>query len=596
LPDAVGLSQPAFQSDRVNAERIATLYRNVPVGVVGAMFGVGVLAWVLIYSDRSTAGRVGVWLALTLAVALWQLLLCAFYWRSPSRDSRWRLWAGWFCAASFVEGCRWGLGEIWLATPGSIEQQLWVLLVATSAASSSVSSLGSYTPAFYALLAPATVPFALWSVMRGDGLHLAMALLDVVFATAVALLGLEQGRSLARALQLRFENLDLAEDLKFQKERAEIANAAKTSFLAAASHDLRQPVHAVGMFVAALAGRGMDGGSRRLIDQINQSVSAMNGLFDALLDVSQLDAGVVRPRTRVFPIQPLLERICRELAPDAEAKGVILRLAPCSRHVATDPVLLEQIVRNLVSNAVRYTDKGRILVGCRRGSRLTIGVWDTGPGIPAELQETVFQEFFQVGNPERDRARGLGLGLAISRRIAGLIDCPIALRSTLGKGTSVTLSAPLADASSDPERAAQIEFAPAPSHGLVGVVDDEGAIQRGMHSLLAGWGYEVVAAGSADELLERLSGRTPQLLICDWRLRGQETGLTAIRQVRAAAAENIPALLITGETAPEPLRQAHETGLLLLHKPVAGGRLRAAIANAMRARSSTTAAPAEPIG
>lgn len=578
----------------MTAERVRTLYRNVPVGVVGAMFGIGVLAWVLIYADRTTAGRVGLWLALTVAVAFWQLLLCVLYWRSPSRDYRWRLWAGWFCAASFVEGCRWGLGEIWLATPGSIDQQLWVLLVATSAASSSVSSLGSYTPAFYALLAPATVPFAIWSVTRGGTLHWAMALLDVVFATAVALLGLEQGRSLARALQLRFENLDLAEDLKLLKERAELANAAKTSFLAAASHDLRQPVHAVGMFVAALAGRKMDRASRRLTEQIVESVSAMNGLFNALLDVSQLDAGVVRPRAQVFPIQPLLERICRELGAEAEAKGLALRLANCSRHVATDPVLLEQIVRNLVSNAVRYTDTGRVLVGCRRGPRLTVGVWDTGPGIRPELQETVFQEFFQVGNPERDRTRGLGLGLAISRRIAGLIDCPIALRSTPGKGTCVTLSVPLADASPEEERAAEIYLAPALGHGLIGVVDDEGAIQQGMHRLLASWGYDVVAAGSADELLQRLSGRTPQLLICDWRLRGEETGISAIRQVRAALAAIIPALLITGDTAPERLRQAHETGLLLLHKPVAGGRLRAAVANVMRVHSNSSQSPAAP--
>ncbi len=529
-----------------------------------------------------------VWLAVTVLVAIWQLLLWFRYRRSrkpPTTDGA--LWAGWFCAASFVEGCRWGVGEIWLATPGNMNQQLWVLLVATSAAASSVSSLGSFTPAFYALLIPATVPFAIWSAWRGGTLHWAMSLLDVVFGVSVALLGLEQGRSLTRALQLRFENLDLAEDLKFQKDRAETANAAKTSFLAAASHDLRQPLHALGMFVAALGGRRMDPGARRLTRQITDSVVAMNGLFDALLDVSQLDAGVVQPRPSAFPIQPLMTRICRDYAPDAEAKGVALIVHPCSLSVRTDPVLLEQIVRNVVSNAVRYTEAGRILIGCRRGARLTIGVWDTGPGIAAEHQESIFQEFFQVGNPERDRSKGLGLGLAITRRVADLIDCPIDLRSTPGKGTRVTVSA-----SHRPSRA-RLSRAPPPAaralmalaQGLIAVVDDEAAIQEAMGSLLGGWGYEVVAAGSGAELLQRLGGRAPRLVICDWRLRGEETATSVVDCVRATFGDDIPALLITGDTAPERLREAHRAGLLLLHKPVSGGKLRASIANLIRDRA-----------
>jgi len=209
-----------------------------------------------------------------------------------------------------------------------------------------------------------------------------MSLLDVVFGVSVALLGLEQGRSLTRALQLRFENLDLAEDLKFQKDRAETANAAKTSFLAAASHDLRQPLHALGMFVAALGGRRMDPGARRLTRQITDSVVAMNGLFDALLDVSQLDAGVVRPRSDApFPIQPLMTRICRDYAPDAEAKGVALIGAPLlaqraygRRSSGTGPPQPSSPTPSATpSTAASLSAAGA-------GARLKIGVWDTGPG------------------------------------------------------------------------------------------------------------------------------------------------------------------------------------------------------------------------
>jgi signal transduction histidine kinase/CheY-like chemotaxis protein len=581
----------SLRADRVAAGRVRVVYRNVPVGVLGALFGVGVLSWVLTYINPASTPRVELWLAFTLVVAAWQFVLWRLYWRVNPADSEWRVWARWFCAASFIEGCRWAVGEFWLAAPGNMNQELWVLMVACSASASSVSSLGSYTPAFYLLLAPATIPLAIWAALQHDVQHWAIALMDVVFATAVTLLGAEQSRSLAEALRLRFENLDLAEDLRVQKDRAEVASAAKTSFMAAASHDLRQPLHAIGMFLGALSSRRMDAGARGLTHQIADSVSAMNGLFDALLDVSQLDAGVVKPRPIAFPIQPLLERICREQAPEVEAKGLSLALRPCSLSVDTDPALLEQIVRNVVANAVRYTESGRVLVGCRRGERLSVEVWDTGPGIPEEHQTRVFQEFFQIGNPERDRAKGLGLGLAITKRVADLIECPIRLISAPGKGTRFTVSVPIAAAfdafSAEPPR---IAVAPVTAQGLIAVVDDEVSIQNGMQSLLGEWGYEVVAAGSGAALIEALAGRAPHLLICDWRLKDQETAVTVIASVRAAFGEDLPALLISGDTAPERLREAHDTGLLLLHKPVAGGKLRAAIGNLLRGRAHAKAA------
>jgi signal transduction histidine kinase/CheY-like chemotaxis protein len=577
-------SSASSKTDRVAAGRVRVVYRNVPVGVLGALFGVAVLSWVLIYTDPHSAKRVGLWFGFTVVVAIWQLVLWRLYWRAKPADSDWRIWAGWFCAASFVEGCRWGLGELWLAAPGNMDQELWVLLVACSASASSVSSLGSYTPAFYLLLAPATVPIAIWSAFQGDAQHWAIAVLDIVFATAVSLLGAEQSRSLAEALRLRFENLDLAEDLRVQKDRAEVASAAKTSFMAAASHDLRQPLHAIGMFLGALDSRRMDAGARVLTRQIAESVGAMNGLFDALLDVSQLDAGVVRARPTAFPIQPLLERICREQAPELDAKGLAIALHPCSLSVEADGVLLEQIIRNVVSNAVRYTEQGRVVVGCRRGERLSIEIWDTGPGIPEEHQARVFEEFFQVGNPERDRAKGLGLGLAITKRMANLIACPIQLISTPGKGVRFTISVPIASNAAAAELQRTATIAPT-ARGLIAVVDDEVAIQQAMRSLLGEWGYDVVAAGSGAALIEGLRGHQPRLLICDWRLRDRETAMTVIARVRARFGEDLPILLITGDTAPEQIREAHATGLLLLHKPVQGGKLRAAIGNLLRDRA-----------
>jgi signal transduction histidine kinase len=588
LETARSATRPGW-GDQVAAERVRGLYKSAPVGVISALFGVSVLCWVLIRTDPATTTRVLWWLGATIVIAVGQLVLCWLYWRRRPAVENWRLWAALFSATCLMEGCRFGYGTILLATPGSLVEQLWVLLVLCTPAASSVSSLGSYTPAFFALLAPASVPFAIWSACQGDTSHWVLAILSITLGGALVLLGLEQGRSLSEALRLKFENLELAQDLAFQKDRAEAANSAKSTFLAAASHDLRQPLHAMGLFLDALQGRRMDASARRLAAQIGESLRGMDGLFNALLDISSLDAGVTKRSDQVFPVQPLLERIGREFALQASAKGVTLTIAPCSLAVRTDPILLEEMLRNIVANAVRYTEQGRILVGCRRGPRLTIGVWDTGPGIALENQQKVFEEFFQLSNPERDRRKGLGLGLAITKRLAVLLDCPLELRSRSGRGSAFLIRAPTAVFEPPCELAGEPNTALGPGTGLVLVIDDEVSVQQAMRSSLESWGYEVVTAETAAEALQRLGERQPDLMFCDWRLRGHETGDSVIEAVRVAFGRVIPAVLITGDTTPALLQQINGTGLMLLHKPVVAGKLRAITANLIR-RSSARAA------
>jgi len=567
-------------SDRERAELIRGLYRNVPVGVCGALLGVAILVFVLIRIAPERLPEVSTWAGLTLAVAAWQVIVAAWYARRPRPDAEWRVWARRYTLASFAEGIRWGIGSLWLAEPGRVDQQVWVCMVVACAASSSVSSLGSYIPAFYALLFPAMTPFIVWAAFQQDPLYWALGLMAFALLASVAVLGYRQSLFLADALRLRFENLDLADGLRVQKDRAEQANLAKTQFLAAASHDLRQPIHALGMFVGALSRTRLDAEGVRLTGQVAETVEAMSGLFDSLLGISQLDAGVVQPAPQVFAIQPMLDRICREQAPVLEGRPVGLRLITTSTVVETDPVLMERMLRNIIANAVRYTERGRIVVGCRRsGARVRVIIADSGPGIAAAHQEQVFQEYYQLSNPERDRAKGLGLGLAITRRLAVLLDCPLSLRSAEGRGSRFEISIPLARAEA-PGSAAAVPVEPAPHGGLVFIIDDEAAIQESTAGLLRGWGYEVVAAGSAAELIALAGpGRRPDLLICDWRLRDGVTGQTAAEAVRAAYGVEAPVLLITGDTAPGRLRDAHRTGMLLLHKPVPPGKLRAALGN-----------------
>ena len=376
-------------------------------------------------------------------------------------------------------------------------------------------------------------------------------------------------------------------DLGHQKEIAEEANLAKSRFLAAASHDLRQPVHALSLFIGALRSVPMDAKGQGLVDQIEASADAMDRLFAALLDISKLDAGIVEVLRKPFAIDAVLIRVYDDFAGEAAAKGLKLSYVRCRAIVDSDPILVERIARNLISNAVRYTDAGRIVVGCRRrGSSVAMQVWDTGRGISSGQQEQVFQEYYQVDNPERDREKGLGLGLAIVRRVADLLECDLYLRSEIGQGSCFEISLPQASEAAMPLSEPVDKICITSTTGHVVVIDDEKAIRAGMSALLTNWGYEVLAVSSADEAIQFLASytRKPDLLICDLRLRDGENGIEAIEKLRTEYNESIPAMLITGDTAARRLHEAQTSELLVLHKPVPNGKLRATIARLVTAR------------
>jgi CheY-like chemotaxis protein len=241
-------------------------------------------------------------------------------------------------------------------------------------------------------------------------------------------------------------------------------------------------------------------------------------------------------------------------------------------------------LRNIVANAVRYTDRGRILVGCRRGSRLSLQIWDTGRGIAQGDHERVFQEFYQVDNFERDRGKGLGLGLAIVRRLTLLLDHPLELTSEMGKGSVFKLSLPITQAGARIEAARSSSIFPALHGAVILVVDDELMVQQAMSSLLKSWGSEVIVASSCAEMLQRIEAcpAAPDLILCDYRLPGEENGIDVIQRLQAEFNEDIPAVLITGDTAPDRLQEAHDSGFVVLNKPVANSKLRATIGNLLK--------------
>ena len=375
------------------------------------------------------------------------------------------------------------------------------------------------------------------------------------------------------SVRLSFDNRKLM-------QVAQQADIAKTRFLASASHDLRQPLHALGLFIAALARKVRGPENNELLDQIDGSLNNVNTMLGTLLDVSKLDAGVVKVKLAEVDLQTLFDRLEQEFRPLAQENGNRLRFRSTRLRLTTDAGLFERILRNLVSNALRYTHNGRVLVAVRRrGQRAICGVYDNGPGIPAEQQLVIFDEFHQLANPERDRNQGLGLGLAIVRRTADLLDHPLELISVVGHGSCFFVSIPIATspAASVGSAVEQGVGGDAELAGLmVLLVDDDAVVVQAMTTLLHGWGCRVESSESMDGALALVSHAQgiPDVMLVDYRLRNEVTGDQVISAIHAQLGLTVPAIIITGDTAPARIKEASAAGYPLLHKPVRPTNLR----------------------
>src|SRR5512132_1152539 len=377
------------------------------------------------------------------------------------------------------------------------------------------------------------------------------------------------------------------EDLRAAKGEAERARLAQSKFLAGVSHDLRQPVQALTLFTSALAAKITGAPASALIQDMRGSVEALDMLLDALLDISSLDAGIVGPHETTFSLATIIDRLVAEFAPQASQKEIELRLVPSSAVVRTDPTLLYRILQNFLSNAVRYTSQGGILVGCRRrGRKLRIQVVDSGIGIPELLHEDIFKEFFQIGNPERDRTQDLGLGLAIVQRLSRLLRSPVTVRSQEGRGAAFGVDVTLVGFNKTtnifplwPTRLEQ----PVAGKGLVFVIDDEPSVLKGLRLVIEDWGYTVLTARTELEAISVLNGRkqAPDIVIADYRLRGICNGAQVVVHIRQTFGRPVPCIVITGDTAPERIREANDYGFTLIHKPVEPAELHAAIVEAL---------------
>ncbi len=391
-------------------------------------------------------------------------------------------------------------------------------------------------------------------------------------------------------LQQRVE--EATQELREKKEEAEKANFDKTRFLAAASHDLRQPMHALGLFMGELHNRIDTPEQHKIVAKVEESVEAMSGLLDSLLDISKLDAGVVIPQVQEFAIHALLQRLAEDFASLAEKKSITLRVRMIEACVIGDPLLLERILLNLLGNAIRYVQQGgAVMLACRkRGDHVRIEVRDNGPGIPFDEQQNIFREFVQLTNTARDRSKGLGLGLAIVDRLAKLMCFPLYLRSAPGRGSVFAIDVPRVvdvqellakenfvhqDASHEPENFSGLR---------VLVVDDDELVRNGTGGLLAAWGCQVELVGSLAEVKLPYDEDLFDLVVCDYRLP-DGSGLDLADRIKIQCTYQPAFILISGDTSPAVLQQVVAKGYHLLHKPVRPAKLRSMLSFVLNKQS-----------
>lgn len=427
---------------------------------------------------------------------------------------------------------------------------------------------------------------------EGDGELKAYVLSAFIVFMNIALLSVAKdiNRLFRGSVEMRQKYTDINSRLSESLGDAQAANAAKTRFLAAASHDLRQPVHTLSLLTAALISRNKRGSTyddavSEITNTMDQALNSLAVQLDSLLDISKLDAGVVTPQIDNTDITPIVSHLQSEFSSLANEKKLSINLAaPQHAFALTDPTLLERLLRNLIANAIKYTEVGSVDIKVSCDDELIISVSDTGVGIAADQHTLVFEEFYQIDNPHRDRGQGLGLGLSIVSRLCSLLDIKLALESSVDQGTKFLLHL---------NKGTQVETKDENEENLgdlynglkVLVLDDDVGILLATKVYLESQGCVVFSAETIDQAISIAQTESPELAIVDMRLRNHENGIDALYAIRTLC-PNIPALMITGDTAPDRLKEATQVNAKLLHKPIHPDQLRLVIQEAMAVTNS----------
>lgn len=575
-----------MHEDKIRQALIELLYRN-SYGVVISNIVIS-LAAVSVLRHAVSVGWLAGWVgALYLLIILRVLASRRFFSRARDPQSIMR-WAWLAAAFTWISGLLWGtLGWVGFLPDEPIVLSFTVIVL-TGLVCGTVPSLSAFPPALIGSILVTVLPIAVRCILTDSDISGAFLFLLASLVAINFYYCRITYRMLRETVSLRLENESLVGNLQEERDRAQAADRAKTRFLAAASHDLRQPIHALSLLVSTLAilgqrGNVASGDARNLATRAKSAVGNLSGLLNALLDISRLDAGIVTIANETVALRDLFRDLRDEFTADAAGRGVQLRVVDSDLLVDSDPMMLRRILNNLLSNAFRYTKAGSILLGCRRrGNSVEIQVWDTGCGIAADQQAMVFEEFVQLQNPARDRTQGLGLGLAIVRRTAELLQHPLRLASVPGRGSMFSITVPKARPITSPLQLARSLPAAGIAAGIM-LVEDEKDVLDAMTGLLTLEGHRVYAGRSVGEVLsthaEALSaGDAPiDLVVADYRLEHGANGLEAIESLYTHIGRRVPAIIVTGDTSPSRLKEVSASSVGILHKPVTGEELSEAI-------------------
>ena len=597
---SVAAAAAGDRDQQLRAEAIRTLYAQIGNAFAAAMV-VTVYMAVTAWPFQAPALVIG-WLAVQISTQLLRLALVATYRRARPADADLPRWANLVTAYMALAGAVWGSTAflfINLDDPITLALTLCGLY---GISAGSVPGNAYNPPGLYAFVGVIYVSVFAKLASEPTAGHLALGIASLGFAAIMFGFCRVQAATVMEAFRIRFENLDLLGQLRVRTEesdaarrKAEQASLAKSQFLAAASHDLRQPLYALSLFSSSLEGLKLSREGKGVVARIQANIDALEGLFSGLLDISRLEAGVVTPTREPVSATALFARLDQVFRPMAEEKALSLSFASTTDWVLSDLVLLEQILSNLIGNALRYTHEGGVEVQAQgmADGQVRFEVRDSGVGIAPGDVARIFDDFVQLGNPERDRKKGMGLGLTICRRASALLDAEITVRSQLGRGSAFAIVQPATAAP------AQIAPEPAPANDpLAGLpllfVDDDADVREALVRLVRQWGVEVDAVPDARGALALLeTGRRYRAFLCDYRLTGDLDGLTLVGEVARRHPKPAPdAWLVTGDLDPDLMTRAQAAGVTLLHKPLKAAQLRALLSHAASRRSGKAMARA----
>lgn len=485
-------------------------------------------------------------------------------------------WGHQVMISSLCGGLVWASSTFVFFDSGRPEQQVILLTIVYAISLISLMMAAYWLPAFYIFVTPLLGGQILFFGFISEARYRMMAVVSLLLLVVLIKIGKSTHNLAQNVLSLRFQNLRLVDKLIREKNSVEFASMSKSRFLAAAGHDLRQPVHSLTMLAEALRGEVKTRVAKELVENVNASVGSLDNLLTDLLDISRLDAGLVNDRKLPVNIRPIVESIVEDLRPQADTANLYLRVRLSDTYVYSDPLLLATIIRKLIGNAVKFTRHGGVLVGLRRRSdKVLLQVWDSGPGIAKESYEDIFIEFHQLSSV-RQYSKGLGLGLSIGKRLAGLLGHDLRLRSRVGKGSVFELEL----ARISPQNVIPVTAGSARQVSLRGrrllIVDNEPGVLQGTLAVLKGWQCEVDTASNAREALAQLeSGKHYDGYICDYNLGPGANGLELLARLHELDGGHTPGIIVTGNTDPALIGMASKAGHIVLYKPVKPAQLRA---------------------